>query len=464
MSTLPTVNLNALFSAAGSASSGINVAATVSQILYADRAPEQVWEAQQQTIAQQTSALNQLNSGASSLVDSLSALQDPLGALAAMDTTSTQPSLVTATASGSAAAGSHVVVVQNLATTASWYSDAVADGNTAFAAGSYDLTVGTGSSQTTTTIQVGNGVNTPNQLASYINGLNLGVTASVITDSTGARVALVSNSSGSASDFSISPSSGNSSGNLFTRATTGTDASLTVDGIPITSASNTVTGAINGVTLNLVGQAPATEVGISIGTDVSQASQAINAFVSAYNSLISQVNSQFAYDSTNKTSGPLSSDSTVRMFQSELLASPSYLASGSAIGTLASLGITMNDDGTLTVDSSTLNNAIQSNPGAVQAFFQGTSSNGFAAYLTNAVNTFADPTEGAFTVDLSSLNAENTDLQNEINDLESYLSGVQTNLTNEYNQADIALQELPIQEQQINAMLGNNTNSNGSNS
>src|SRR5208282_3457568 len=110
MSTLPTVDLNALFSATGSTSSGIDVASTVSQILAADRAPEQLWQAQQEAISQQTSALNQLNSEASSLVDSLSSLQDPLGALAAQDTTSTQPSLVTATASGSAAAGSHVVV------------------------------------------------------------------------------------------------------------------------------------------------------------------------------------------------------------------------------------------------------------------------------------------------------------------------------------------------------------------
>ena len=274
---------------------------------------------------------------------------------------------------------------------------------------------------------------------------------------------MVSNSSGSASDFSLSPDSG-SSPSFFTRAATGTDASLTVDGIPITSATNTVTGAISGVTLFLNGQATGTEVGVSVGPDVSQASQAINSFVSAYNSLVSQVNGQFAYDSTNQTSGPLASDSTVRMFQSELLAAPSYSGGGSVIATLGNLGITMNDDGTLTVDSSTLSSAIQNNPGAVQAFFQGASSDGFAANLTSALNTFADPSDGAFTVDLKSLSDENTDLQNQIDDLETYLSGVQTTLTNEYNQADIALQELPMQEQQINAILGNNSNSNGSNS
>ncbi len=462
MSTLPTVDLSALLSALGSTASGFNVSSTVSQIIYADRAPERQWQAQQQTLSQQYSAISQLNSSASSLTDSLSALQDPLGALAAKSTSSSQSNIVTATASGSAIPGSHVIVVQNQASTASWYSDAVAGSNTLYAVGSYDLTVGTGSSQKTAALDIGSGVNTPAQLVTYINGLKLGVTASLVTDSAGTRVALVSNSSGGASDFTIAPSSGNSSGSIFTRATTGTDAALTVDGIPIASATNTVTGAINGVTLNLAGQAPATEVTISVGADVSQASQAVNAFVSAYNSLLLQVNSQFVYNSVNQTSGPLSGDSMVRMLQSELLAAPSFSSDSGGIATLGALGITMNDDGTLSVDSATLSNAIQANPAAVQSFFQGTASNGFAANLTTAVNTFADPTDGAFTVDLKSLSDENTDLQNEINDFETYISNQQTRLTNEYNQADILLQQLPMQQKQIDAMLGNN--SSGSNS
>ena len=167
------------------------------------------------------------------------------------------------------------------------------------------------------------------QLASYINGLNLGVTANVVTDSTGARVALVSNSSGSASDFSLSPDSG-SSPSFFMRAATGTDVFLTVDGIPITSSTNTVTGAINGVTLFLNGQAAGTESGgARAGRTCRRPRKPSTALaVTAYNSLISDVNSQFTYDLTNQTSGPLASDSTVRMFQSELLAAPNYSGSG----------------------------------------------------------------------------------------------------------------------------------------
>ena len=460
MSSLPSVNLNSLYAAFGSSAQGIDVSSAVSQILYADRATERQWQSQQQLIAQQTAALNQLQSSVSNLENSLDTLQDPTGALLASNITSTQPGVVTATAAAGTAAGNHVVVVQNLATTASWYSDAVGNRTALLTPGTYNLTVGMGSSQTTTTITIGSGVNTPADLVNYINGLNLGVTASTITDASGVRVALVSNNSGSASDFSIQPT-GDTNSNLFTRASTGQNASLTVDGVPISSATNSVTGVINGVTLNLNSQAPGSEVVLTIGTDTSTAEQAVNAFVSAYNTLVGQVNSQFAYDSTNQTSGPLSGDTTVRMLQSALLAAPSYAASAGPVSTLGSLGITMNDDGTLSVDSATLTAALQNNPSAVQMFFQGSSANGFVASVQGALSTFSDPGQGAFTVDLSSLSAENTDLENQINDYEDYLATVQTNLTNQYNQANILLLQLPTMQKQIDAMLGNNSNGSG---
>jgi flagellar hook-associated protein 2 len=267
----------------------------------------------------------------------------------------------------------------------------------------------------------------------------------------------VSNASGTASDFTLAPS-GTTTSDLFTRASTGTNASLTVDGVPISSATNTVTGVINGVTLNLMGQDPGSEVALSLAPDSTSAAQAINAFVTTYNSLVTSVNSQFAYDPTTQTSGPLSADSTVRMLQSTLLSAPSY-SDGSTKYTLRSLGITMNDDGTLTVNSSTLNSAIQSTSDIVQSFFQGSSMNGFTASLKTALNTFADSSQGAFTVDLRSLADEKTDLQNHINDFEDYLTAEQTRLTNQYNQANILLLQLPQQQKQIEAMLGNSGNS-----
>lgn len=454
MSTSST--LNSVLSALGG-SNGIDVTTAVSDILYADRAPERTWQAEQSTLASQTSALNQLNSEASSLSDALSALQSATGVLSTVTADSSNSNIVSATAANGTTAGSHSVVVNSVATTSSWYSDAESSSSVALPAGSFDLTVG----GTSTAIDVSgsSGVDTLDELATYINQQSLGVTASIVTDSSGARLSLVSTTSGSAGDFSIS----NDSTVGFSRANTGANASLTVDGVPVSSASNTVTGALSGVTLNLQSASPGTTVNITVGSDVNSISSAIESFISAYNTLIEDVNSQFTYNPTTGTAGTLQSDSVVQGLQSELLDATNYNSGGSSLSTLTSLGITTNSDGTLSLDGSTLENAIENNNAALSSFFQGSNgSGGFASTLNSTVGTYTDSTGGAFTVDLSSIASENSDLTNETDTLEVYLSSQQTLLTNEYNQADIEIQQLPQKIKQINALLNPTSNNSSS--
>jgi len=261
----------------------------------------------------------------------------------------------------------------------------------------------------------------------------------------------VSNTSGAAGDITISS---NTTGLNFNLGSNGADANLTVDGIPIDSSSNTVTGAIPGVTLSLLA-VTSSPVTLQVSHDTSQAATAINNFVTDYNTVISSINSQFSYDTTTGTAGALLGDPSVELVQSTLLSDvAANVTENGAISSLATLGITMNNDGTLTLDSATLDSAVQNNFAAVQAFMQGTSSNGFVSFLNNLMTSLTDPTSGAFTVDLQSISSENTDLQNQINNFQPYLQNEQTILTNEFNQADIALQELPTEEAQINAELG----------
>jgi flagellar hook-associated protein 2 len=144
----------------------------------------------------------------------------------------------------------------------------------------------------------------------------------------------------------------------------------------------------------------------------------------------------------------------VQILQDNLLSIAGYTGGGNGVSTLSDLGISMNNDGTLSVDSTTLNNAIQNNFAAVQNFMQGASSNGFASFLNTQLNTLTAPGTGAFTVDLQSISSENTDLQNQINNFQTYLNAQQTLLTAQYNQADITLQEIPEEEAQINGELG----------
>jgi flagellar hook-associated protein 2 len=447
------INLSSILSALGSSSSGINVQSAVAQEIALESQPMYQWEQQQTGLQNQTSDIKGIESDITTLQDSLQALSNPTGTLASMAASSSNSGIVSATAANGSVSGNHVVVVNQLATNATWYSSPVASSSTTLAAGTFNLTVGSGSP---IAISTGSGVNTLDQLVTAINGLGAGVTASVVNDASGSRLALVSTNSGAASNFTVS----GGSGLTFTQATTGKDASLTVDGIPIDSASNSVTGAVGGLTFNLSGAAPGTQVTINVAPDSTQVTQAINSFVTAYNKVIGDVNAE--YTVTNNQEGPLAGDPILGNLQAVMLGAGSYTNGSGIVSTLGALGISMNNDGTLTVDSSQLNDAVQNNFGAVQSFLQGTSSNGFASSLNTQLNTLVDPVSGAFTVDLQSISAENTDLQNQVNDFQTYITNRQTYLTNEYNKADVALQQLPILEQQLNAELGTNNKSSNS--
>ena len=421
-SSSSSIDLSSLLQAmTGASTPGIDVTSAVAAAVYAARAPERVWQADQTTLSSQTTDLTSLSTAVSNLESDLNALNDPMGAINSLSLTSSDSSIVSGTATSGAVAGTHTIEVNNLVQTGSWYSDSVASGAT-LSAGTFDIASG----GNTTQVSVSSG-ETVAQLAQNINGLtdangnSLGVTASVMTDSSGLRLAIVSNNPGSAGDFSISnvstvPSQSGGSATPFlgfTQAEQGKDASISVDGVPYTSTSNTITGALSGVTLNLASASPGTQVSITTAPDASDVGSAIQSFVSDYNSIITTLNSQFAYSATSSSTGDLADDSVVRSLQSELLGAMSTIVpNNGSISTLGSMGISMNNDGTLTIDSTTLNSALTNNFSAVQNFFQGGALNGFASQLSNQLNAFTDPTDGAFTVDLQSLSSENTDLQN----------------------------------------------------
>jgi flagellar hook-associated protein 2 len=212
-----------------------------------------------------------------------------------------------------------------------------------------------------------------------------------------------------------------------------------------------------------------------VQSNATAVATAINQLVSDYNTAIGLVTSQFSVTSGtdangNATSseGALASDSTVVNLQSALEQAINYVytpptGTSTTVTSLNSLGITANSDGTLSIDSTTLDNALSNNPTDVQNFFEGPALNGFANSFSNTLNTYTDPGNGAFTVDLSSMSAESKSITSEINAFETnYIAGQQTILTAEYSSAEEALQQLPEQMQQLNSELGfNNGSSNG---
>jgi len=457
-SSSSSINLSEILQAAyGSSSSGIDVSSAVSAALSAARAPENTWTSEESTIQSQASALTSLQNGVSTLDNDLQSLNSLIGPLNSASVASSNSGVVTASAASGSASGNHVVVVNSLASTASWASGTVASATTPLAAGSFTIT---GADGTTTTISTGSGTSTLTDVASTINADKLGVSASVITDANGARLAIVSNTSGAAANFSVA----NGGGLTFGQTANGANASFSVDGLNLASASNTVTGVIQGVTINLQSASPGAQVNLNISPNTSQATSAINQFVSDYNAVITAINNQFSDSGSGQ--GVLATDSTVHNLQSELLTALGYTytpdSGTTGVPNLSSMGITVNKDGTLSVDDATLNNALQNNYSDVQNFFQGTAFNGFAGSLDQQLTSFLSPADGAFTVDLQSLSSQYTTLQQDVTNFETnVITPLQTHLQSDYSQAEILLQQLPVEMKQINQELGYNNNSNG---
>ena len=450
-----------LQAATGAYSAGIDVNAAVSSAVSAAQAPEDTWNSQISTLQSQSAALTAIQTNVTNLDNDMHALNNLTGPLAATTVTSSNTSVVTATAAFGSTTGNNVVVVNNLASTASFSSTAVATASTALPAESFTITNNGGTAATITT---GSGVNTLADLQTAINSAGLGLTSSIINDASGSRIAIASNTSGSSGNFTVT-STGTSF--VFAQAVTGNNASLTMNGISISSASNTVTGAAPGLTLNLLGASPGTSVSLSVAPDTATASAAIHQFVTDYNTVMGDLNAEFS-NTAGSGQGSLAQDPTVRNLQSELLQALNYTAapaSGSSTTTvpnLTSMGLSVNADGTLSVDSSTLTSVLQNNFSDVQNFFQGASLNGFGHSLDQQLNSFISPADGAFTVDLQSISTQSRGLQTDIINFEAnVITPLRKQLQSEFSKAEILLQQLPTEMRQISTELGQNTSSTG---
>jgi len=207
------------------------------------------------------------------------------------------------------------------------------------------------------------------------------------------------------------------------------------------------------VTLNLGSASPGTPVSLNVGPDATQIASAINTLVSAYNTVIGDINSQFNVASDGSGGGPLEADNTLRDVQSQLLGAISYSITGNnGIVNLASLGINMNNDGTLTVNNATLSSALQNNYSAVQNFLQNTTS-GFAQNLSAVLSSVNSPGTGLLSIDAQSIANTSQGLTSQISDLQASLAVQQQNLTLVYSQVNITLQELPLLQNQISSQL-----------
>jgi flagellar hook-associated protein 2 len=300
---------------------GFDVSTTVAEIVGNLQNVETPWKTQLTSLESQDTAISGLGTLFSNLSNDMSSLTDLTGILSEKTGSSSDTNVLTLTAANNTAvAGTHTVEVTNLAQTSSGYLAPITNSSDTLA-GSITLQVGSGTAQT---ITLSSSDNTLAGLASAINSSGAGVTASVLTDSSGSRLSLVSSTSGAGGGITVSNNSiadtTTSSGTLaYTSAVTGKDANLTVDGVNLTSASNTVANLIPGVTFQLLApSATGEQVQVVIGNDNTAVESTVNQMVTDYNSLVSAMNTQEGNTSSG-TPEPLFGSPTLSLLQQQLL-------------------------------------------------------------------------------------------------------------------------------------------------
>lgn len=277
--------------------------------------------------------------------------------------------VLTAAASSTAAAGTYSISVTQLAKYHTLRS------NTDYAATSETFNTGTLSISIGGAAAVNVAINgTNNSLSGIrqaINDANAGVTATIINDGTTNRLVLTSETSGSVGAVTVTAADDGSGGThaltqlenagLF-QIQSADNAQFTINGLSITRSSNTVTDAVEGLTLNLT-KGTALTPGVStvtVAKNTTATTTAIEGFVKAYNSAVEFMKNSSAYNSTTKTGGALNAEGTVRTIRSELSTLINTTVTGIAGGTetLSSIGITMQVSGSLSIDNTKLQAAL----------------------------------------------------------------------------------------------------------
>jgi flagellar hook-associated protein 2 len=215
-----------------------------------------------------------------------------------------------------------------------------------------------------------------------INAAKIGVTATIINDGSASpyRLALSSDNNGVSNSLKISVSGDTSVTNLLahdpaatqnlSENVTATNANFKVNGVSVSKTSNSATDVIQGVTLNLK-KITTTSTTVTVAHDNASVSNSVAGFVKAYNELAKTLKDISAYNPATKQAAILQGDSTVRSLQSQLrnaLGSPVVGASG-ALTTLSQIGISFQKDGSLGLDTSKLNSAITNNVSDIASLF-----------------------------------------------------------------------------------------------
>lgn len=300
---------------------------------------------------------------------------------------------------------------------------------------------------TTTTINISS-TDTLQTLISKINDANAGVTASEVNTGSAInpyRLVLNSNQGGTAGNLQFDTSS---SPIALTQTTAGQNALLLVGsgstGFIASSATDTFSNdVLTGADITLTGTSTS-PVSLTVAQDPSALASAIQSVVSGYNSVVSNISTNTAYDSTTNTGAVLEGNTAVLQVQQELSNLVSGQLSGysnNAVQSLADLGISVNQDGSLSLDSTTLSSVLASDPQAVQQFLSAANT-GLSAQFQNALTQLSATSNSVLSNATNALSTDVTNNETNITQMQTQLTAEQNSLTAQFDQMEVTVEQL----------------------
>ena len=476
--------------------SGIDTASLVTSLVNAQYAlTEQQNSAKGDTLTAEISSVGTLQSDITSFASALANLIQG-GTLSTQPTSSNSNVLTVSSVAGTAISGLPAQVqVQQIATAQSAASSVIADPTASIGTGTLTITLGsatvsngqmtgfTAGSASPINITIDSAHSSLQGIAQAINGANAGVTATVVTDSNGARL-MLKGATGAAEAFTMTATEDAGAPGLAalnvgvgasgtTIGTAAQDAVVSLDGVSFDRSSNSFNDLIPGVQMNLASASPGTTVTIGSTPPGDALSQAVTDFVDSYNQVIADVNS-----ATDPQTGDLSQDVAAANLKRQLgqmtltqLIPPD--GSG-APTTLAEIGVGTNRDGTLTVDSTELATALSKYPDQIEQMFQNTSGTSTNTYIMtgngllgalNYISTAASSATFGLAASLTKYQSAQSDLATKESDLQSQEADMTTRLTQQFATMNAKVASYKstqaFLQQQIDAW--NNSNSSSSN-
>ena len=338
------------------------------------------------------SAFGTLQSSLTKLQDSIKTLNENKSFTKL--TTSMSGTGVQAVAGTTAAAGSYQVEVKSLAKAHMVATTGFASKTDAIAgAGSLSLSLG-GAEAVSINIAEGSSLES---IRNQINSSAAGVTASIVNTGDAAapfRLTLQSKQTGLANEISVSfAGSGELSTKLSDSAAGGTastllaatDAELVVNGLNVTSSSNTIEGALQGVTMTVTAAGPVQTM--SVAQDTESLKTSITNFVDAYNSYVTSTKTLTAFNEDPTLSGKLLGDTTLRSIENNIRKTMNTTETSGEFRMMAEFGVKLNPDGKLSIEADKLDEALATKPDDLQQFFVGDGfKTGFAGRLNDTLD------------------------------------------------------------------------------